>query len=571
MENKSHMDVIKKFGSYIHNLEISHLWLITLTAIFLVAFDNLAFYKNVTEVYPVSISNTGFLCSISIVLVSVMAILFSIFCFKYTTKPILITILLISSIASYFMNNYNILIDETMIQNIIQTDSSEVFDLLNVKLFIYLLFAGVLPSVFIFKIKIRYKSFRRELLSRLITIPASLFIIVLTALPVSDYYTSFLREHKPLRYYTNPTYFLFSTGRYIAQNLKGGEKAITPIGEDAKISETDVERELIILVVGEAVRANRLHMNGYERETTPLIEKEEIINFPEMYSCGTTTSISIPCMFSNLTRSGYSDNKAQSTYNILDVLSTAGVNILWRENNSSSKGVAERVTYEDYKTPDKNTICNPECRDEGMLIGLQEYINSKKTGDILIVLHQMGNHGPAYYKRYPDAFEKFTPVCRTSQLEECSAEEINNAYDNAVLYTDYFLSKVISLLKENSQFETAMFYISDHGESLGENGVYLHGLPYFMAPENQKHIPAIMWFGDRFMIDRERQRKIAGEQYSQDNLFHTLLGLMEVETSLYDENMDIIHYARVNVEGVEGDAIVERDAVRLLGLKDSTL
>lgn len=199
------------------------------------------------------------------------------------------------------------------------------------------------------------------------------------------------------------------------------------------------------------------------------------------------------------------------------------------------------------KTPEKNSICDPECRDEGMLVGLQEYIDSIKSGDILIVLHQMGNHGPAYYKRYPDAFEKYTPVCKTSQLEECTALEISNAYDNAVLYTDYFLSKVIALLKENSQFETAMFYISDHGESLGENSIYLHGLPYFMAPENQKHIPAIMWFGDRFRINREKLREIAVKEYSHDNLFHTLLGLMEVETSVYDKDMDIINAATINV------------------------
>jgi lipid A ethanolaminephosphotransferase len=529
--------------------EITFYRLIFITALFLAAFDNFAFYKNVTEVYPVSISNIGFLISISVVLISVIVLLFSIFCFKYTTKPVLITILLLSSLASYFMNNYKIVIDETMIQNTIETNTREVFDLLNIRFFVYLLFAGVLPSIIIYKIKIKYRSFRRELVSRLIVIPALLIIIIITAFPVSDYYTSFLREHKPLRYYTNPTYYLFSTGKYIAQNLKDGEKTITPIGTDAKISATDTEKKLIVLVVGEAIRANRLHMNGYERETTPLIEKEDIINFPEMYSCGTTTSVSIPCMFSNLTRAGYSDKKAQSTYNVLDVLNTAGVNILWRENNSSSKGVAERVTYEDYKTPEKNTICNPECRDEGMLVGLQEYIDSIKTGDILIVLHQMGNHGPAYYKRYPESFEKYTPVCKTSQLEECTAEEISNAYDNALLYTDYFLSKIISLLKENSQFETAMFYISDHGESLGENSVYLHGLPYFMAPENQKHIPAIMWFGDRFMIDREKLRKVAGVQYSHDNLFHTLLGLMEVETSVYNKNMDIIHYATARESG----------------------
>ena len=523
--------------------EITSFRLIILTALFLVLFDNFAFFRNVTDIYPVSADNIWFLISITIVLFSVIVLLFSIFCFKYTSKTILITILLVSSLVSYFMNHYNIVIDETMLQNTLETDTPEVFDLLNLKLFIYLFFAGILPSVIVFKLKIKYKSFKRELFSRFIIAVSALVVILITAFPVSDFYTSFLREHKPLRYYTNPTYYIFSMGKYIGKNYFKKEMVIKPIGTDAKNTDRDTDRELIILVVGEAVRADRMSINGYERDTNPLIAEEDIINFPEMYSCGTTTSVSIPCMFSIFPRDKYSSRKARSTYNVLDVLNTAGVNILWRDNNSSSKGVADRVTYEDYRNPENNTICNPECRDEGMLVGLPEYIESHKSGDILIVLHQMGNHGPAYYKRYPEEFEKFKPVCRTSELGECSREEISNAYDNAILYTDYFLSKVIALLKKYPQFESAMLYISDHGESLGEGGVYLHGLPYFMAPENQKHVPALMWFGEGFKIDREKLRDAAVKEYSQDNLFHTLLGMMEIETSVYDKDMDILKYA----------------------------
>jgi len=201
-----------------------------------------------------------------------------------------------------------------------------------------------------------------------------------------------------------------------------------------------------------------------------------------------------------------------------------------------------RVAYKNYRSPNNNPICDVECRDEGMLVGLQEYINSQKHGDILIVLHQRGSHGPAYYKRYPKSFEKFTPTCKTNQLEKYTKDEIGNAYDNSILYTDYFLSKVIKLLKQNTNhFETAMLYLSDHGESLGKNNLYLHGLPYFIAPETQKHIAAIMWFGDSFKIDKDTLKKKAIKRYSQDNLFHTLLGLMEVNTSVYDKNMDIIN------------------------------
>jgi len=180
-----------------------------------------------------------------------------------------------------------------------------------------------------------------------------------------------------------------------------------------------------------------------------------------------------------------------------------------------------------------------------MLGGLQDYIDRTEAGDIFIVLHQMGNHGPAYYKRYPGRFERFAPVCRSNQLEQCTGEEIENAYANAVLYTDYFLSRVIGLLKANSKdFHTAMVYVSDHGESLGENRVYLHGLPYFVAPDEQKHVAAVMWFGDSFGVDRKALRAISGLRFSHDNLFHTVLGMMEIRTAVYKKDLDILNFDR---------------------------
>ncbi len=178
-----------------------------------------------------------------------------------------------------------------------------------------------------------------------------------------------------------------------------------------------------------------------------------------------------------------------------------------------------------------------------MLTNIQAYIDAHQVGDIFIVLHQMGNHGPAYYKRYPPAFEKYTPTCKSNQLENCSQEEIDNAYDNAILYTDYFLSKVIQILKNNNEkFESALFYVSDHGESLGEHGVYLHGMPNFIAPDEQQRVPALMWFGSNFKEKKIESLPAKKDiQYSHDNIFHTILGLMEVETSIYDKNLDIIH------------------------------
>ena len=330
------------------------------------------------------------------------------------------------------------------------------------------------------------------------------------------------------------------------------EIVISPIGLDAHVVELDGDgnddhTELIILVIGEAARADHFYFNGYPRDTNPLLGQEDIINFSNMYSCGTSTAFSVPCMFSVFPRKEFSNKKGRTSENILDVLThTKAIDILWRDNNSDSKGVALRVPYEDYSRPKRNTLCSDgECRDEGMLVGLEQYINQHKGRDILIVLHQMGNHGPAYYKRYPKEFEKFKPVCATNQLEECSRDEIINAYDNALLYTDYFLSKVIHLLKKfDTTHETAMMYFSDHGESLGENGLYLHGIPYMIAPDSQIHIGALMWFGYEISkdIDLVKVRQNKDKKYSQDNLFHTLLGIFEVTSDVYKKEMDIVGF-----------------------------
>ena len=343
---------------------------------------------------------------------------------------------------------------------------------------------------------------------------------------------------------------MYSVGNFVHKTLDVAPKEMTEIGKDSKVVEpANIAKELVILVVGEAARADRFSINGYEKETNPLLKKEDIINFPNMFSCGTSTAHSIPCMFSIFPRDEYSYKKGISTENVLDVLkNTKDISILWRDNNSDSKGVALRADYEDYQTPKINTICDDECRDEGMLVGLDEYIEKNKDRDIFIVLHQMGNHGPAYYKRYPKEFEKFTPVCKTNQLENCTQEEIGNAYDNAILYTDYFLSKTINFLKPYSQtHQTALFYISDHGESLGENGLYLHGMPYAIAPKTQKNVGSFIWIGDGLMekeYSKEKLKSYKEKEFSHDNLFHTVLGLFEVETEVYKKELDILDDAR---------------------------
>ncbi len=525
---------------------ISQSVLIVLTAVFIMAFGNFAFFENFFAAYPVTLRSLLFLASVVVLFTAVAVIFLGLLCTRHTIKPVLIGVLILSALAACFMDSYNVVIDAQMIDNVLHTNLSESLDLFNFRLLLYVFLLGLLPAWLILRLPLREAPLRANLMARLKLLGIAFVTIAVMLFSFGDSYASFFREHKPLRYYANPAYHMYSLARYGSRALAGGHREFQRIAEAPRIRDvgSGKKRELVILVVGETARADHFSLNGYERETNPLLKKERVISFQSMWSCGTSTAISVPCMFSVFSQQDFDEENAAATENVLDILHRAGVNVLWRDNNSSSKGVALRVPYEDFRSPEVNPVCDEECRDEGMLAGLQDYIDSHREGDILIVLHQMGNHGPAYYKRYPRAFERFTPVCRTNQLEDCTDEEIANTYDNGILYTDYFLSKVIGLLKHNTpQFRTAMIYASDHGESLGEYGLYLHGLPYFMAPDNQKHVPLIMWFGDNFDPGPQGLKGLLARsqgRYTHDNIFHTMLGLFHVETGVYDPGLDII-------------------------------
>lgn len=515
--------------------------LIMLTALLLTLFFNSAFFSNTYEVYAEIPGGLLFMMSLALFLFAVTTLLLSLLCYRFITKPVLVFVLLSAALANYYMNRFNIVIDTTMLTNVRETDPSEAADLINPFMLAELFFMGLVPAVLIAKTNIVCQGFGREIVQRLKLIGFSFILVVASIIPFTSYYTGFFREHKLLRYYANPATFLYSAGKSIEMALANSENTIRiPIGMDAHIPATDLDRELIILVVGEAVRADHLGLNGYEKQTTPLLAGEDIISFRQMYSCGTATAYSVPCMFAVDGREDFDLDDSRNQENLLDVLTHAGVNVLWRDNNSDSKGVASAVPFEDFRESTNNTVCDIECRDIGMLSGLDDFIELQENGDIVIVLHQMGNHGPAYFKRFTQEFAQFQPYCQTARLETCSDEEISNAYDNALLYTDYFLHEVITFLKKyDNQFETAMFYMSDHGESLGENGLYLHGMPWLFAPDNQKHVASMLWLGKGFKIDRSNLKSQKDKPTSQDNYFHSVLGLLEIDTQLYQKEKDL--------------------------------
>ncbi|NJN45484.1 MAG: phosphoethanolamine--lipid A transferase, partial [Candidatus Competibacteraceae bacterium] len=500
--------------------------LILVISLALVLFANGLFFSKAEAAFPFG-DNFFFLASLGVVLCTVIVLLSLPFNNRYALKPWLVTLVLISAVTAYYSNEFGVVIDDTMLINVLETNPSEAASLLTWKFLAYLALGGILPSVIIVLWPVVHRSGLSSVWFNIKLATASVLIIVACLILFGSSYASFFRENKPIRYHSNPTYPIYSLIKLITSGRSHWKpdtlKTVLP---DAQISASDPHRELMILVVGETARADHFSLYGYSRRTNPLLAEEPNLQvFADVSACGTSTAISVPCMFSQRDRKDFDRSKARQEEDVLDILARVGISVLWRDNNSSSKGVADRLPYEDFRSPKVNPVCNPECRDVGMLDGLQDYIN-RQPGDILIVLHQMGSHGPAYYKRVPEAFARFQPSCQSAQLNECSREEIINAYDNTILYTDYFLSEVIKLLKVNQmQFEAAMLYISDHGESLGEGGVYLHGIPYFMAPEAQTKVPTLLWYGPHNDIDEGELQNSLIHPTSHDFLFNMLVRL----------------------------------------------
>lgn len=526
--------------------------IIAAVAIFIALFDNTALFAAAARAFGSSASSWPFYISLFVSLAALFVLLLSAVCHRFLIKPILMLVLVLSSVLAYFAHTYGTVFDTQMVANALETDRAEAGDLWNPMMIAWIGLLGILPSLAIWRTRLIFPPWRVETIVRLKLAGFSVVALVASTVAFGGHYAGLLREHGEVTSAAIPTYALLSAIRYAARTAPAAPDPPVAVAPDAARSLRDAHRELVIMVVGETVRADHWGLNGYARDTTPELRKAGVLNLPDFWSCGTSTAQSVPCMFSNLGHARFNAGAARTTENVLDVLSRTGVSVLWRDNNSSSKGVADRLAYQDFKSPKLNPMCDDqECRDEGMLDGLQSYIDAQ-SGDILIVLHQMGNHGPAYFKRYPKAFERFTPVCRTNDLGSCTTEEIHNAYDNAILYTDHFLSKVIALLKANDdRFETAMLYASDHGESLGEYGLYLHGAPYVFAPEAQRHVPAVMWLGAAIKHDvllatlGERSRR----RWSHDNVFATLLGLFEIGTGDYRGDMDILEHPAAEMTG----------------------
>lgn len=526
----------------------------TLTLIFSIAFtltSNSVFWRTLLTGRDASEMSTWFVAAAMFVSITCAHfLLLLLVCSRWTVKPILSVLLVANAFAVYFVEEYTVYLDPSMLRNILRTDVAEASDLLGAGMLPSLFLYALVPLFLLWRVDIIKTTIGRAVLFRAISLGLAVLIGAGAVMVQFQDIAATMRNQKAMRYLITPANFIYSGVRVLTSEAEMASQPLMSVGADAKQSSLGQQSRrprLVVLVVGETARAANWGLSGYSRQTTPELAKLDVVNFVETISCGTNTEVSVPCMFAAVGRRDYDETRIRRSESLLHVLKHAGVRSVWIDNQSGCKGVCTGLEFvragSVENSPYFARLC-PDglCFDEIMLSDLKPLIDAEKS-DLLVVLHQMGNHGPAYYKRYPPGFEQFKPACQRAELGECTQQEIVNAYDNALTYTDHMLAATIRLLETQTTHDVAMIYVSDHGESLGENNLYLHGVPYSIAPRTQIHVPMVMWLSpgfaqsSRISVDCLRER--AKLPSSHDNLFHTTLGLMDVRTSVYEPGLNL--------------------------------
>ncbi|MGU5653650.1 phosphoethanolamine transferase [Aeromonas allosaccharophila] len=494
----------------------------------------------------------GFAISIPLVLIAALNAVFIPFTFRFVLKPFFTLLILSGSIVSYAMLKYGVIFDAGMMQNIIETNSGEAGAYLNGSVALWFLLTGLLPVLVLWSLRIRYPArWYQGLALRAGALALSLLFIGGVASLYYQDYASVGRNNKSLAKEIVPANYVHGLYKYGRDVLFATPIPYQHLGTDARVVARGKKPTLMFLVVGETARSQNYSLNGYGKATNSFTAKEQgMVSFKDVRSCGTATAVSVPCMFSNLTRRGYDDQLASSRDGLLDVLQHAGVSVLWKENDGGCKGVCRNVPTIEILPKSYPALCQGEsCYDEVLLEGLDQQIAGMK-GNKLVAFHLMGSHGPTYFRRYPASERAFMPDCPRSDIENCSNEELVNTYDNTIRYTDKVVGQLIEKLKSlESQYDVGLVYLSDHGESLGAMGLYLHGTPYKFAPDDQTRVPLLTWFSPQLQADRQLDMsclaaEASSQRFSHDNLFHSMLGIMDVQTSVYDNKLDLFKPCR---------------------------
>nr|WP_159464730.1 phosphoethanolamine transferase EptA [Scandinavium goeteborgense] len=529
---------------------MGHVFYLALFALYISLFLNISFYKQAFALLPVDSLHNGLVyATLPVVAFCVINIIVTLASFLWLDRLLISLFILVSAAAQYFIMTFGVVIDRSMIANIIDTTPAESFALTSTKMVLTLVLSGLLAVIIAWWIRVKKPlSAWRGMALRVTSIVISGLLIVLVALLFYKDYASLFRNNKELVKSLNPSNSIVAVNSWYAHN-RLAHLPLVRIGEDATqkpVMKNAPRHNLTILVLGETSRADNFSLGGYGHETNPRMKQDNVVYFPNTTSCGTATAVSVPCMFSNMPRAHYNEELAQHQEGLLDIVQRAGINVLWNENDGGCKGACDRVPHQDMNRLNLPGQCiDGECYDDVLFHGLEEYINHLK-GDGVIVLHTIGSHGPTYYNRYPKNLRTFSPTCDSNEIQNCSKEQLVNTYDNTIVNVDYIVDKAIKLLQSKQDtLTTSLVYLSDHGESLGENGVYLHGLPWSIAPDTQKHVPLVIWLSDdyqqRYKVNYQCLKDHAkANHYSQDNLFSTMLGLAGVSTKEYKASDDIL-------------------------------
>ena len=522
-----------------------------LLAIWLGVFLNIAFFEKIRMLTPYNGVKAGlFVVASIIIVVAAYNFIFQFFNWKWTAKPLAIALVFIGGFAAYAVNTLGVLITSDQIQNLVQTDIAEARDTWSWHLVTWTLGMTVLPIIVILMMKIKPEPIIRQLLHKVIASVVSLAMVLGLLFVFYVDFAAIFRENRDLKGMISPQNMIASFASYYKKKAPKENLPLVVYGEDAVMQKAQATSlpKLMVLVVGETARAENFSLNGYSKNTNPKLSQQDILNFSRVSSCGTATAVSVPCMFSGMPRKEYEERLASHREGLLDIAQRAGYQVTWIDNNSGCKGTCDRVNQFKIPEPLQQKWCkDKECFDDILIDSFKAYLATIPQDDNrprLIVLHQMGSHGPAYYKRVPAQFKVFKPTCDTNAIQGCSREALLNTYDNTLLYTDYVLDSLIETLKNTTKYQTALWYLSDHGESTGESGMYLHGAPYAIAPTQQTHIPMLMWFSTVWQHQAKQQIKCLAQQgrqeLSQDNLFPTMLSLLDVKSKVIDPNNDML-------------------------------
>lgn len=477
------------------------------------------FFSYVAENVTPNFGGIWLVCSLFLVMLALNYLVYYLLLYlcRVVGKYIIVLSIVCNALCLYFVNTYNVLIDRSMMGNLFNTQYSEASSFFAWGMFWYALLLGIIPSLLLCRKKINYgtaKAFFKNIL---------ISLVIIIGVVGSNYKNTFwIDRHAPIiGSKLMPWSYTINSFRYFSHKKRTNQKEIRLPDADS-ISKS---KDICVLIIGESARSKNFSLYGYERDTNPLMSADGVTAIKAQASHTNTLGA---------VRAILQHQPSRELYEILpNYLARNGVDVVWRSSNWGTPP----INVEKYFTKSELKKLYPEAdsRYDGILFhGLKEQILASESDKIFIGIHTYTSHGPEYYSNTPDSFKSFMPECRTVEMANANHNELINAYDNTILYTDYLVHSAIEMLKEFSDRRSCVIFISDHGESLGEDGLYMHGVPMNVAPAVQLDIPFIVWTSDN-SDTKVKELDSAGHYH----IYHSVLKFLGIGTSFYDETKNI--------------------------------